>query len=535
MEINKSDSDWKQKIKNFINEYGIEAKEDEIDNTYEEAKSKGRRYRYPGKRINYLSFNYHGFNYISLVRSFDWTNKGRHQSWVKCKVSNSYDDSQVFRTWLVFWVDINFSFFHVKKNNYELFVNQCFHVDWCRESLEIRVLINDKEIIKKTDYPKVTDTLMNYSEYLREDLLCIISKDDFEGLTPDEHGDFTVKVLYSNNSTKIPIHRWSLDGGRLHLIEKLPENFVPQHIIKEEKNFSGCKKKVFTSVNRDPISDSVFAGRLKKNLSVNLLEFFNFSDLVELAKVNIFLRNTISFYEEQYDYWPIKFAWLCNNFGINEEIKNFDNSLEEAMDRGRKYKCCNINRDYYGDNSDNYLVFDSEGISHICKLKGGDCYQNYRFFRKYPGTYDPDFGMVYYIKGTCWVNREIDFFHIQPGFYEFFVHHAFDHYFRREGLRFYFIIYGKNKLKYVYETLFPSDETVDGRKEELYEEPLCVINKSDFDDIAENDDGGYLLRAYFVNDDASCNAWKEGWILDGGRLLEIDEETYENEVNNINH
>lgn len=538
MENIESIVNWKEELKKYLTEYGIKAKENEIDNTYEEAKKHGRHYRYPGNHINFICFNDQGLNYISLAESFDWTNKERHQSWSKNKIRNSYTGDKVFRTWLVFWVDCNFSFFHVKKNNYELLVNQCFQTDWYQESLEIKIFINDKEIIRIKDYPTTNDTQFRSSEYLKEDRLGFISKEDFEGLTPDEHGDYTVKVLYSHNSTKVPKHRWSLDGGRLLQISQLPKDFIRQPINNETNVPLKSKTQLFTEIKRDPVPDPIFSGHLKKNLILNLLGFLDLSDLVELSKVNVFLRNTISFYEDKYcgeDYWPVRFCLLCNNYGLKVEIKNFDNSFEKAKAEKRKYKCYNINRQYYGYNCDNYLSFNEDGISHISKLKDGDCDQDYRKFIDYTGSYDPDFNKVYYVKGSCWVCREIDFFHIKAGFYEFFIHHAFKDRFKKDSLMFHFIIYGKNKIKYIHETLFPSEETLNGRKKELYEESLCLIKKNDFDEVIENDDGGYMLRAYFVNNDGYCNVWKEGWIVDGGRLLEIDEKIYEIKAKIIDH
>ena len=88
----------------------------------------------------------------------------------------------------------------------------------------------------------------------------------------------------------------------------------------------------------------------------------------------------------------------------------------------RMYKINNIDRNIYGYNCDNYLYYNPDGKNIISKLVSGDTDQNYRTFINFPGSYVPEFGKVYYVDHSCWINREIDFFNIRPGYYKFFIH-----------------------------------------------------------------------------------------------------------------
>ena len=147
---------WPEKVRKLKSKYNFTIYQDEVDSTLEEAKMKKRRYKFSSqddKEVNYYQFDINGNRYLSIARTFSWAHKNNEQYWREEKLEGSYEtDQNVPFLNTVCWLDTNFSFFHVKPNNYKLYLNENFINNYNRfiERVTLKVII-DENIITIND------------------------------------------------------------------------------------------------------------------------------------------------------------------------------------------------------------------------------------------------------------------------------------------------------------------------------------------------------------------------------------------------
>ena len=219
---------WPEKIRKLKSQYNFKIFQNEVDSSLEDAKIKKRRYKYPSeeedKKINYYQYDIDGNRYISIARTFDWAHKNNESYWREEKIDGSYEkDSGVPYLITVCWIDTHFSFFHVKPNNYKLYINEHFKKNKrFIEKVNLKVTINENIIIYDTKFPSNAIFDNNSSgerdnASLNEDYICLIKKEDFNEAKKDINGDCVVNIEFRHldNFWK---GGWFIDGGSLREI-----------------------------------------------------------------------------------------------------------------------------------------------------------------------------------------------------------------------------------------------------------------------------------------------------------------------------
>ena len=249
---------WPQKIRKFKSKYNLKIYKDEVDLTLKEAKINKRRYKFPsenGNEINYYQFDMDGDKYISIARSFNWAHKNNNSYWREIKIKGSYEPKQnVPYLITVCWLDTNFSFFHVKKNNYKLYMNETFITSKkFVERIVLKVIIDENIIIYEKKFPnqKIFDNNNNEEEKskLNEDFICYIKKEDFDKAKKDEKGDYIVKIEFNHGNDIYWKGGWIIDGGCLREITQKEMNNeieIMKKKIEEEE-----RKKLYRRLNND--------------------------------------------------------------------------------------------------------------------------------------------------------------------------------------------------------------------------------------------------------------------------------------------
>ena len=175
------------------------------------------------KKVNYYQFNIDGNRYISIARTFNWAHKDNDSYWREEKIDGSYEkDSTVPYLITVCWIDTKFSFFHVKPNNYKLYINENFiKSKRFREKMKLNVIIDENIIIYDKIFPNDTIFDNNSSEReharLNEDYICLIKKEDFNGAKKDINGDCVVNIAFTHTNMFWK-GGWFIDGGSLREI-----------------------------------------------------------------------------------------------------------------------------------------------------------------------------------------------------------------------------------------------------------------------------------------------------------------------------
>ena len=218
---------WPEKIRKLKSKYNFEVYQKEIDETEKEAKIKKRRYKYSSENnVNYYQYDIDGNIYISIARTFSWAHKDDPDYWTESKIEGSYQpNGNVPYLETVCWLDTNFTFFHVKPNNYKLFLNETFVKGLgFIEKAFIKVLIEDKIIYEKK-FPSKEMYNNNKSKKedckLKEDFICFIKREDFGPIISekklDENGNCKVKVSFWH-ADDFWKDGWFIDGGCLREI-----------------------------------------------------------------------------------------------------------------------------------------------------------------------------------------------------------------------------------------------------------------------------------------------------------------------------
>ena len=243
---------WPEKIRKIKSKYKFKIYQNEVDSTLKEAKIKKRRYKFPSlndKEVNYYQYDIDGNKYISIARTFGWAHKDTESYWREEKIEGSYEkDSNVPYLITVCWLDTNFSFFHVKPNNYKLYINEHFiKFKRFKEKVTLQVIINENIVIYNKIFPDQQTFDNNNSDRdnsrLNEDFICYIKKEDFENAIKDENGDCKIKIQFNqiNNYWK---GGWFIDGGCLREItQKEMDNEIE---ILNKKMEEEERKKIFS-------------------------------------------------------------------------------------------------------------------------------------------------------------------------------------------------------------------------------------------------------------------------------------------------
>lgn len=240
---------WPEKLRKMKSKYNLEIYQKEVDETEKEAKINKRRYKYSSEKdVNYYQYDIDGDRYIAIARTFSWTHKDNPEYWKELKVEGSYEPKEnVPYLKTVCWVDTNFTFFHVKPNNYKLFLNEhfVFGLGFINR-VTISVLIEDKKIYEKL-FPSKEIYNNNKSNRqnsrLTEDFICFIKREDFDSIINekklDDNGDCKVKVMFAH-ADDFWKDGWYIDGGCLRVIDqKEMEKEIEEmnkKIEEEEKN-----------------------------------------------------------------------------------------------------------------------------------------------------------------------------------------------------------------------------------------------------------------------------------------------------------
>ena len=106
------------------------------------------------------------------------------------------------------------------------------------------------------------------------------------------------------------------------------------------KNNTDAKKEVKTGfmhkINRKPI-DNKFVN-LSKYVTQHLLHFFDYDELYELGKTNVFFMNNLIEYLENNNTWPEEVQKLINKYNFQIKQDDIDFTLNLAKKNKRRYK-----------------------------------------------------------------------------------------------------------------------------------------------------------------------------------------------------
>ena len=220
---------WPEKLRKLKAKYNFEIYQKEVDDTEKEAKINKRRYKYSSENnVNYYQYNIDGDAYITIARTFSWSHKDNPQCWREVKIDGSYEPNEnVPYLKSVCWLDTNFTFFHVKPNNYKLFLNETFvkGLGFIKR-VTIKVLIEDKIIYEKGFPSKEmynNNKKTKKDSKLKEDFICFVKRDDFDSIINkkklDSNGDCKVKVMFWHIINNLK-DGWFIDGGCLRVIDQ---------------------------------------------------------------------------------------------------------------------------------------------------------------------------------------------------------------------------------------------------------------------------------------------------------------------------
>ena len=274
-------------------------------------------------------------------------------------------------------------------------------------------------------------------------------------------------------------------------------NFITSYFYPKTSstNMNKLVKNVFMSkINRKPNTNQFV--NLSKYVTQHLFKFFDYNELYELGKTNVFFMNNVIEYLENNPTWPEEVRKLITkyNFQIYQNEVDLTENLAKKNNRRYKYpKEENKGVNYYQFNLDGNRYI---SIANSFKWAHFDN-NNYWTKEKAVGSYEEN-SDVFYLTKVCWINTHFHFYHVNP----------------------------KNNYKLVYESIFPSDkihQKNSGQKNncKLKEDYICYIAKEDFNDVQKDQNGDCLVKVEFSHRDLN---WKSGWFIDGGCLVETTQE-----------
>ena len=248
---------WPEKIRKFKSKYNLKIYQGEVDSSLKEAKIKKRRYKIHSvlehknvqekekendqekeneqkkeneqekeieKEVNYYQFDIDGNKYISIANTFSWGHKDNISYWKEEKIDGSYiQNEKVPYLISVCWLDTKFTFFHVKPNNYKLYLNEHFIKNRnFKNRVVLRVIIDENLVIYQNKFPDQLIFDNNCGEEkqskLKEDFICYIKKEDFNKGKKDENEEYIIKIEFNHENDSFWKGGWFIDGGCLREI-----------------------------------------------------------------------------------------------------------------------------------------------------------------------------------------------------------------------------------------------------------------------------------------------------------------------------
>ena len=274
-------------------------------------------------------------------------------------------------------------------------------------------------------------------------------------------------------------------------------------------------------INREP-KDKKFV-KLSKYMTQHMFRFFDYNELYEFGKINLFFMNNVIEYLENNNTWPEEVRKLKSKYNFEIHQNEVDLTLNLAKKNKRKYKYQKEEK-----KGINYYQFNLDGNRYISIASSfGWAHQddnNYWTKEKALGSYEEN-GDVYYLVNVCWLDTKFHFYHVNPkNNYKLYINEYFVFNKPLENVLKLKVILGENKI--VYEKLFPSPimyQNNSGPKDnrKLNEDFICYIKKEDFDDVQKDQNGDCLVKVEFFHKNLF---WKQGWFIDGGCLVETEQD-----------
>ena len=307
--------------------------------------------------------------------------------------------------------------------------------------------------------------------------------------------------------------------GNNNSLNSITSYFYPKT---SSTNMNKLVKNVFMSkINRKPNTNQFV--NLSKYVTQHLFKFFDYNELYELGKTNVFFMNNVIEYLENNPTWPEEVRKLITkyNFQIYQNEVDLTENLAKKNNRRYKYpKEENKGVNYYQFNLDGNRYI---SIANSFKWAHFDN-NNYWTKEKAVGSYEEN-GDVFYLINVCWLNTHFHFYHVNPkNNYKLYVNEFFVIHKNFKNKLKIKVILDENKI--VYESIFPSDkihQKNSGQKNncKLKEDYICYIAKEDFNDVQKDQNGDCLVKVEFSHRDLN---WKSGWFIDGGCLVETTQE-----------
>ena len=198
---------------------------------------------------------------------------------------------------------------------------------------------------------------------------------------------------------------------------------------------------------------------------------------------------------------------IKNKYGMSIPEDQIDQSLEEAKSKKRMYP--------FPEEETNYIRYDEKGKSYISSTHGfgfphsGN--KSYYDIKKDPNSYD---GTAERLIKVSWLHLKFKFNHVKPGNYKLFLNQCFENNHRNLKGKVTFKIFVCDKIIFE-DKQFPNDIMI--KVNNLSEIFIRDIKVEDFDMNKLDKNGDGVVRLEFLGNDQ--NVWKNGWIMDGARLL----------------
>ena len=302
-----------------------------------------------------------------------------------------------------------------------------------------------------------------------------------------------------------------------------PLNYFSSQKESEKKEI---KATFMPRIKREP-NDKKFV-KLSKYLTQHLIKFFDYNEIYELGKTNVFFMNNVIEYLDNNETWPEQVRKLKLKYNFQIYQNEVDLTLQQAKENKRRYK---FPKEEHG--CDNYYQFDLDGNRYISTASSHNWWHtdnpNHWTKDKMQGSYVKD-QEIHRLISVCWLNTNFHFYHVNPNNnYKLYINEYFLKNRAFENSLQLTIKLGVGKI--IYQNNFPSKEIFMrncGPKENmnLKEDFICNIKKEDFNDVEKDLNGDCLVNVEFYHKN---NYWKSGWCIDGGSLVELSQKELEKE------
>ena len=212
--------------------------------------------------------------------------------------------------------------------------------------------------------------------------------------------------------------------------------------------------------------------------------------------------------QQNYNNFSNEIYNLRNQYGMVIPDNQIDQSLEAAKANRRMYA--------FNDPEKNYIRYDEKGKSYIASAhsfnwahkENRDYWNDKSDPKSYDGTYS-------HLNKVCWLNINLDFKHVKPGNYQLFINTGFENAQLKGQLKMRVLV-GDREVCNV--PNFPNEN--DAKNRSLTEIYICDIRRDAFDTNRLDRNGDAIVRVEING--VNQQAWKKGWLFDGGRLLEVN-------------